>query len=151
MALASTHAPRRRFLTAALSLAALCLVTCRDKGRPSGATGEATDGLRRYTVRAEVVRLPEAAGGTREVALRHEAIDDFADAGGKVVGMGSMVMPFELAPGVALDGVGVGDKVEARFAVGWSPPLLRVEQLRKLPADTALEFRAARPPAGAHP
>ncbi len=151
MAPAPAQAQRRRFVTATLSILALCLVTCRDKGRPSGAAGEAADGLRRYTVRAEVVRLPDATGGAREVALRHEAIDEFADATGKVVGMGSMVMPFELAPGVVLDGVGVGDKVEARLAVGWSPPTLRVEQLRKLPADTALEFRAARPPAGTHP
>ncbi len=126
-------------------------VACRDSSRSAAPAGATEDGLRRYTIRAEVVRLPEAAAGKREVALRHEAIDDFADAAGKVVGMGSMVMPFEVAPPVALDGVGVGDKVEARFAVGWSPPVLRVEQLRKLPADTALEFRAARPPAGTHP
>lgn len=152
MAPVSAPTRRRRVLAAAaLSLAALALAGCRDAGRSPGATGEAADGLRRYTVRAEIVRVPDAAAGKREVSLRHEAIDDFADANGKVVGMGSMVMPFELAPAVSVDGLGVGDKVEARFAVGWSPPVLRVEQLRKLPAGTALEFRAARPPGAAHP
>ena len=140
----------RAALVASLSLLLATGLACRDTSR-SAPPGQAEDGLRRYTVRAEVVRLPEAAARNREVALRHEAIDDFADASGKVVGMGSMVMPFEVGPAVALDGVAVGDKVEARFAVGWSPPVLRIEQLRKLPADTALEFRAARPPAGTHP
>jgi Cu/Ag efflux protein CusF len=147
----SPRAPHRRLLPAALLslLTLLSLAACRDSapGPTSGSAG-AADGLRRYTVRAELVRLPDPAAPRREVALRHEAIDDFADAGGKVVGMGSMVMPFELAPGVQLDGAAVGDEVEVRFAVGWSPPVLRVEQLRRLPAGTALEFRAARPPAG---
>ena len=164
---ARARARRRRVLLASfLPLAAITLLACRDTSRSTGAaqpgsagpaasaaaapTAAAGDGLHRYTVRAEIVRLPDPAAPRREVALRHEAIDDFADASGKVVGMGAMVMPFELAPGVSLDGVGVGEKVEARFAVGWSPPVLRVEELRKLPASTALEFRAARPPA-AHP
>lgn len=149
MVTVSPRAPHLRVLAAAL-LSLLALAGCRDSGRAVGPSGDAADGLRRYTVRAELVRLPDPAAARREVSLRHEAIDDFADAGGKVVGMGSMVMPFELAPGVSLEGLGVGEKVEARFAVGWSPPVLRVEQLRKLPAGTALEFRAARPPA-AHP
>jgi hypothetical protein len=60
-------------------------------------------------------------------------------------------MPFDLAPGVPLDDLRVGDKVEARIAVGWSPPLLQVEQLRKLPPGTPLEYRAARPASGARP
>lgn len=145
------RAAHRLLLPAALLL--LALAACRDSA-PAPAAGPApgpADGLRRYTVRAELVRLPDPAAPRREVALRHEAIDDFADANGKVVGMGAMVMPFELAPGVSLDGLAAGEKVEARFAVGWSPPLLRVEQLRKLPADTALEFRAARPAAARAP
>lgn len=145
------RAAHRLLLPAALLL--LALAACRDSA-PAPASGPApgpADGLRRYTVRAELVRLPDPAAPRREVALRHEAIDDFADANGKVVGMGAMVMPFELAPGVSLDGLAAGEKVEARFAVGWSPPLLRVEQLRKLPADTALEFRAARPAAARAP
>lgn len=135
------------------SLALTVLVTsagCREGSRAPAATGDASDGLRRYTVRGEIVRLP-AATGPRQLSLRHEAIDDFADAAGKVVGMGSMVMPFDLAPGVALDGLQAGDKVEARIAVGWSPSLLQIEQLKELPADTTLELRAARPPGNARP
>ncbi len=142
-------APARRLALRVLPLVLALAAACRG-GSPPAAAEDASAKLRRYTVRAEIVSLAGDAGA-RRVSLRHEAIDDFADDSGKVVGMGSMVMPFDLAPGVSLQDLGPGDKVEARIAVGWSPSLLQVEQLRKLPADTALEFRAARPPPGARP
>ena len=144
------HSLSRRALRVGPILLALAVTStaCRE-GSGAPAAGGASNELHRYTVRGAIVSLPGA--GARQLSLRHEAIDDFADAGGKVVGMGSMVMPFDLAPGVALGGLQTGDKVEARIAVGWSPSLLQVEQLRKLPADTPLEFRAARPPSGARP
>ncbi|ABS27305.1 copper-binding protein [Anaeromyxobacter sp. Fw109-5] len=133
---------RRRYAAALVALALLGLASaCRDGG---GARDEKASGVRRYTVRGEVVRLPETPAGARQVGLRHEAIDDFVNQAGETVGMGSMVMSFEAAPGVSLEDVRVGDKVEIQLAVGWSPPTLRIEQLRKLPADTALEFREAR-------
>lgn len=143
-------------------LLALSLLTgaaaCREGDRTAGSAAASTAGsadasgqLRRYTVRAEIVSLPGGPTGARQLSLRHEAIDDFVDSSGKAVGMGSMVMPFDLAPGVALDELRAGDKVEALIAVGWSPSLLQVERLRKLPPETALELRSARPPSGARP
>jgi Cu/Ag efflux protein CusF len=146
-----SHYLGRRALRVGPILLALSVTStaCREGSRAPAAGGASNELHHRYSVRGEIVSLPGA--GARQLSLRHEAIDDFADAGGKVVGMGSMVMPFDLAPGVALDGLQAGDKVEARIAVGWSPSLLQVEQLRKLPADTPLEFRAARPPSGARP
>ncbi len=152
--MSSAHGLGRRARCVGLSFLALAVLltsaACRERSSAPAATGDAPDKLHRYSVRGEIVRLPVATG-PRQLSLRHEAIDDFADAAGKVVGMGSMVMPFDLAPGVALDGLQAGDKVEARIAVGWSPSLLQIEQLKELPADTALEFRAARPPSGARP
>lgn len=130
-----------RTLGALLVLAGLLAAACTDRG--GGAPAAAGNGLRRYTVRGEVVKLP-APGAARAMAVRHEAIDDFVDASGATVGMNAMVMTFEVAPAVSLDGVAVGDKVEVRLAVGWSPPVLRVDALRRLPPDTALEFRKAR-------
>jgi hypothetical protein len=100
--------------------------------------------LRRYDARGEIVRLP-APGGPREITIRHEAIDDFVNAAGETVGMNAMAMPFEVAPAVAIEGLRPGDKVAFRFAVGWSPPVLRVESLRPLPPETALTFGPARP------
>ena len=73
-------------------------------------------------------------------AWRHEAVSDFRNEAGEVVGMPAMVMPFELAPAVELQGIRAGDKVEVRFAVTWSPPSVKVEELRKLPDDVQLQF-----------
>jgi Cu/Ag efflux protein CusF len=130
-----TPRPRAALVFALLLVAGTA--ACRGDSGVPGPTSDA----RRYTVRAEIAGISAAAGSTT-LSLRHEAIPDFSDQSGKVVGMSSMVMPFAVAPGIRLDDVRAGDKVEARIAVGWSPPTMRVEQLRKLPADTALSFGA---------
>jgi Cu/Ag efflux protein CusF len=100
--------------------------------------------LRRYSVRAEIVQLPDPRSRNPELTVRHEAIDEFADASGAVVGMDAMVMPFGIGPSVSLAGLAVGDKVEVLIAVDWSRPAFGIERLRKLPEDTALHFGAAR-------
>ena len=127
----SPQRPRAALLFSLL-LAASAAACRGDSGRPAPASD-----ARRYTVRAEVVGISMRSSGP-QLSLRHEAIPDFADASGKVVGMTSMVMPFDVAPGVRVDDLRPGDKVEARLAVGWSPPAMRVEQLRRLPTDADL-------------
>jgi Cu/Ag efflux protein CusF len=126
----------RALLLAVAALAAL--PACR--GGSGGSEREQAASARRYTVRGEIVTLPAAGAGPRQIAVRHEAIPDFADRDGKVVGMGAMVMPFELAPGVAVEGMREGDPVELLLAVDWAGPSLRVERLTKLPPGTPLDF-----------
>ncbi|HTP27298.1 MAG TPA: hypothetical protein VMK12_16805 [Anaeromyxobacteraceae bacterium] len=101
-----------------------------------------------YTVRGEVVRgaKPEESG--REILVQHEAIEDFVDRDGRVVGMATMIMPFEVEPSEAKK-LAVGDIVELRFSVDWDRPSYRVEWVQKLPAGTPLDF-AARGLAGGH-
>ncbi len=118
---------------------ALLLAACRG-GAPAG-----EEAPRRYTVRGEVVQLAGPAGAGAQVVIRHEAIDDFVDQAGRVVGMDAMVMPFEVAPPVSAGGLAVGDKVAIRFAMDWKGPRLRVERIERLPADTVLRFGPARP------
>ncbi len=139
-------APASPRIATLLVVAVLSLAGCREKERATPDTQGA--GVRRYSVRGEVVQLPPPVAGTRKVSIRHQAIDDFVNQSGATVGMAAMMMQFDVAPGVTLDDVRVGDKVEFQLAVGWSPPLLRIDALRKLPQDTALEFRPARPPGG---
>lgn len=105
-----------------------------------------TSAIRTYTVRGELTQPPTATPSGRTILVRHEAIDDFVDATGSTVGMSAMVMHFELAPSVPTGDLRPGDKLELTVAVGWSPPLLRVDALRKLPPETVLEFRPARRP-----
>jgi len=133
--------PILRVHLAAAALLAVALGGCREPAAPSAqADGGSTQAPRRYTVRGEVVRLPEPGRSGSEMSIRHEAVPDFVDRAGHVVGMGSMVMPFRLDPPVLAGGIAVGDKVEMRFAVDWSRNAFWIERLDKLPADTPLRF-----------
>ena len=122
------------------ALLLLALAACSAPAAPAPA------GARVYVVRGEVVRAPAPVNAGMQVLVRHEAIDDFVDASGKVVGMDGMVMPFELATTLAPRGLAAGDKVELRFSMDWKEPRLRIERVERLPVGTPLEFRAARPP-----
>jgi Cu/Ag efflux protein CusF len=95
-----------------------------------------------YTMRAEVVQMPDRQGGN--VTLRHEAIDDFTDETGAVVGMDSMVMPFPVGREASLKGIAVGDKIEATFVMDWEQGFMQLERIAKLPHETALHFGKAR-------
>jgi Cu/Ag efflux protein CusF len=104
----------------------------------------ADSGARTYTVRGEVVQAPAPVASGAQVLVRHEAIDDFVDATGKVVGMDAMVMPFDVAAPLTAKDLGVGDKVEVRFSMDWKGPRLRVERMERLPSGTTLRFGPAR-------
>jgi Cu/Ag efflux protein CusF len=92
----------------------------------------------RYTVRGAIENLAESKG--KPVALiHHEAIPDFVDGYGEKRTMHSMSMAFGLEPGVSLEGVQVGDKVEVTFVVDRERyPTFHISSLRKLPPETAL-------------
>jgi len=129
---------RRRLALALLPLALAC-------APPAAPPPDAS-----YTVRGEIVRLPPAPGG--DLLIRHEAIPDFRGMDGKVVGMDAMTMPFPLAPGVKLEGIAAGDRVEFVLELRWQDATgpVMVSRLNKLPAGTRLSFDAAQD-AGATP
>jgi len=95
-----------------------------------------------YVVRGEVMSLPLKSLPATELKVKHEAIDDFKDREGKVVGMSAMVMEFPPAKGVDVSTLNVGDKVSVTFSVWWtqSPPWLAMK-VELLAPETALEFR----------
>jgi Cu/Ag efflux protein CusF len=121
---------------------------CKKGGPTASADGGPAPSVRRYTVRGEVVRLPDPAGRGEEIFVRHEAIGDFVDGTGKVVGMASMIMPFRVEPRASAQVLALGDKVEIRFVVDWSRPAFRVERIEKLPASTPLRLGPAAERAG---
>lgn len=158
-------------LAGGLSLAAPVLVGCEEKtGTPppampgggagkTGASGAATStgpsNIRvstlmpptqtpsgTYTVKGIVESLPTIDKPQSELRVHHEAIDDFADRDGKVVGMNSMTMEFPPAKGVDISSLKVGDKVVLTFSVWWkqSPPWLATK-IETLPPETPIEFR----------
>jgi Cu/Ag efflux protein CusF len=131
--------PLRRVLALAPAVAlALLLPACRGEPAPS----PATEAARRYTVRGELLAIRDAP---RELTIRHEAIDDFADRSGAIVGMNAMVMPFPVDRGVPIGGLAPGDKVRVRFSMDWEKNRFAIESIEKLPTDTPLEFGKARP------
>lgn len=130
-------------LSATLAAAALALGACAGGGGAAPAAGDVDT----YETRGVVVRVPDPADPLSNLAIRHEAIDDFRSIDGEVVGMGSMSMPFPLADGVDLGAIAPGDKVAFTLEVEWEgEPPYRVSRIEKLPADIELDFREASPP-----
>ena len=110
-----------------------------------GGTGGKSGG-RDYTLRAQVAQAPDPANPAAGLYLYHEAIDDWVSRDGKVEGMDPMTMPFPVAPDISLAGIAAGDKVEVTLHADWNAETaLQITRLRELPADTRLDFRAARP------
>jgi hypothetical protein len=124
---------------AAALLAFTLLLACRGGARQEPPGGSA----HRYGVRGEVVRIAEGAGGP-ELWIRHEAIPEFVDQAGKVVGMHAMVMPFRARPDVAVAKLRAGDKIRFRLAVDWARNAFEIEAVEPLPAGAALQLGAPR-------
>lgn len=98
-----------------------------------------------YTVRGRIVSLPDPARPASELQIHHEELPSFM-SGGEVVGMSAMVMPFrELASGVSLAGLRVGQAVTFTFLVDYdpvsqSPVGVLVTAISPLPEGTTLSI-----------
>ena len=101
-----------------------------------------------YTVRGEVLELPQKGKPQREFKVHHEAIDTFVGSDGKVVGMNAMTMAFPPGDGVSISDLALGDKIELTFSVWRTDKSLDwfATKIVKLPADTALIFGKAKKP-----
>ena len=73
--------------------------------------------------------------------MRHEAIAEFKDADGEVVGMESMTMPFPVDDAELIAGLEAGDRIALDFEVRWDEGHpLRITAIEKLPPETRLGF-----------
>ena len=108
-----------------------------------------------YSVRGEIVRLPDPADPQHEIWIRHEAIPDFTSEEGAVVGMDAMTMPFALAEEIDLSAYEIGEKIRFTLEVRWADQAqpAKVVAVEKLPADTELVFapRESEPESEAEP
>ncbi|MCB9800263.1 MAG: copper-binding protein [Candidatus Omnitrophica bacterium] len=94
-----------------------------------------------YSVRAVVAEINLNEGQNGQLKLLHEAIPDFRNAAGNIVGMQSMIMKFDLSPEVSAGELALKDKVAIQFDVNWyKNPRLVITQLEKLDADTVLDL-----------
>ena len=94
-----------------------------------------------YQVRGLVRQLPDPEHPSRALMIHHEAIPDFKDERGEMVGMGAMTMPFPVVDPALLEGLATGDKVAFELEVAWNEtPPVRVTRIDKLPPETELDF-----------
>lgn len=96
-----------------------------------------------HTVQGVVKMWPAIAqpGNGKTVVVLHQAIPQFKDQEGNVVGMMAMPMPFTLAKGLDVAGISVGSKVEFTFGVFWKDPNpTRILAIKKLPDDTQIKY-----------
>ena len=92
-----------------------------------------------YSIRGVVVRTKSPADGYGTLVLLHEAVAEFKNVDGVVVGMDAMAMSFRTAPELPLEDVAPGDKVLASFTVYWKrEPRLLIRSLKKLEPETEL-------------
>ncbi|MCW5768142.1 MAG: copper-binding protein [Phycisphaeraceae bacterium] len=133
----------------ALATASFLLCSACDRAadvKPNGAQDPAPI-THTYQTRGIIESLPDRSKPTAELQIRHEAINDFVDGAGKLIGMNAMIMPFpDLAQGVTLEGLAVGDKIEFSFTNTWSGaetsrrPRWVIDSISKLPPETELTF-----------
>jgi Cu/Ag efflux protein CusF len=132
-----------RIRTAALALTALLLplVACGGPEPPAPPAGNAD-----YEARGEIAKLPDATSA--QIWIRHEAIPDFRNEAGEVVGMESMTMPFSVAPGLSLAGLAPGDRIGFRLEMRWGDrAAASVARIEKLPEATRLAWESEAAPA----
>lgn len=72
-----------------------------------------------YSARGIVRQLPAESRPGGELFIHHEAIPEFRDEDGEVVGMDSMAMPFPLASDTELGELAAGDRIRFSFEVRW--------------------------------
>ncbi|MEM7583890.1 MAG: copper-binding protein, partial [Acidobacteriota bacterium] len=128
------------FVASPIALAAFALLTTACQEEPPAAAPDV------YQVRGIVKRLPEAGRGPQELSVRHEAIPEFRNMDGEVVGMDVMTMPFPIADVEMLAGLETGDRIEMQFQVQWEADHpLAITAIETLPPDTILAFEAQPP------
>jgi hypothetical protein len=126
---------------AAAWVAAACERSPGAKEAAEGAQGvraeeSAIQAYDRYRVQGRIESLPAGEAKPPQARIQHQAIADFRDRNGKVVGMPAMTMAFALSPGVNAQELQVGDAVNMTFEMRWEQtPSLWIVELTK--ADAA--------------
>lgn len=98
-----------------------------------------------YAVRAQVGERVEGNDDYVEWVLHHEAITDYKNREGKVVGMAPMPMKFAFEKGLGAESLRKGDKVKVLFELRYNAfPQLLVTRVTPLPKETALSLTVER-------
>jgi len=118
------------------TLAVLALTACKDARPP------ASPQARVYVVRGQVAQVPVPGRPGTQFIVHHEAVPDFVDKTGAVVGMESMTMYLPTAKGLSLATLQPGDKIRFDLSVDWPNDRVEVTRIDLLPPETRLSFEA---------
>lgn len=127
-------------LAAGLVVCGLSLLACEAQQDEAPAAPDA-----RYTTQGRVFSVVDPASPASEFKIHHEAIPNFVNGQGEVIGMNSHPMTFpHVADGIDIDSLEVGQAVRFTFDVTWdeASPTWVITELVRLPDDTRFAFEA---------
>lgn len=127
-------------LVVGLAITPLALTGC-------GTEEAAPQTAARYTTQGRVVMVKTPDSPASSLKIHHEAIPNFVDGQGRVVGMPSHPMDFpRVAEGIDAASLEVGQAVRITFDVTWEPsPGWIITELEMLPPDTRFAFEPETP------
>ncbi len=94
-----------------LALSSLLLVTNSAAGLDSTT----------YSMKGIIKALPGNGRAPNEVLIKHDAVPEYRNRSGEVVGMSAMTMPFYLRKDVSVGELKVGDTVEFKVEAHFEP------------------------------
>ncbi len=93
-----------------------------------------------YHLRGIIKALPAAGESPENVSIKVPPIAHWVGMSGKIEPMMAMTMPYQLAAGVTLPDIAIGDKVAFTYKVNWTVDRMVVTRINKLPARTMINF-----------
>lgn len=99
------------YATFLLALSSLLFVTNSASGQD----------MATYSIKGVIKALPGKGRAANEVLIQHEAIPEYRNRSGEVVGMSAMTMPFYLREGTQLGELTIGDAVEFKVEAHFEP------------------------------
>jgi len=102
-------------------------------------SGSASKSATTYTCKGRLESIQPTANGYGFLNIKHEAVPDFRDEKGAVVGMGVMTMAFAYGPGIDPAALTVGGAIKMVFVMDYAAePKLSITSIEGLPKGTPL-------------
>ena len=91
-----------------------------------------------YHLLGIIKALPAPGELPENVTIKVGPIAHWVGMSGKIEPMMAMTMPYQLAHGVTLHGIAIGDKVAFTYKVNWTTDRMVLTRIRTLPANTVI-------------
>ena len=113
---------------------------CRSKQSQPTSSGTMPGITYTYHLRGIIRALPQPGQSPRSLSIKVEPIANWVGLSGKIEPMMAMTMPYQLAHGLPLKNMTVGDKVAFTYKVNWVRDRMVVTRISELPPQTQLDF-----------